>query len=240
MIGRLAVAAWLAAGSAALAQQPITVPKPPPPTAEQIAAAKADGEALIARYKVDDLFETLAGAGQPTIRHKASGLLCAYTSRDSALTIQVYPGKPRGDDVSCGMKVGDFTLTLYATRVGDAADAETLMRQAVSAIKTQHSDLAPFSGHQVAKAVAPNLPDMKTARFQYAENGEPVFTRVSIALARGWMVEERETGPLDHAISGADTIGEFVFVSSLISVVRPDLVLASPPSPAPGPASGPQ
>jgi hypothetical protein len=226
---QLAIAAWLAAGSVALAQQPVAVAKPPTPqpTPEQIAAAKAAGERIIERYQAGDLFVTIPGAPNPSIRHKASGLMCSFNPGDPVQSIQIYPSATRGDDVSCGSKVGDFVITLYATRVGAGVSADSLMPQAVSAIKDRHADLAPWSGKQIAKmSGGPDVPEAKTLRMEYAENGQKVFTRLSIAVFKDWMIEERETGPLDPAISSGDVIGEALFHVALLSVVHPEEVNA--------------
>jgi hypothetical protein len=228
MIGRLAIAVWMAGASMALAQQPPAVPKPPPATPGQIAAAKANGEQLIARTQVGDLFETVPGSPSTAIRHKASGLVCNFTNNDPVGSIQIYPGKPRGDDISCGSKIGDFIITLYATRIAGPADVQDLMRPVVAAIQARHADLKPFTGHDVAKMTAPfPMPASTTARFVYSENGQDWFTRASLAVSNGWVIEERETAPLEHAIAGQDVIGEAMFVTALVSVVHPDMVSAA-------------
>ena len=59
----------------------------------------------------------------------------------------------------------------------------------------------------------------QTARFTYKDHGEPAYSRVSVGIVRGWMIEQRITAPAAEAMA-ADLIGEIGMIAALDRMSR--------------------
>jgi hypothetical protein len=166
----------------------------------EIAEARATADRIIAKFGVADIFENATTDNVPKIRHKASGMTCGFDDEHSA-DIQVYPGMTRGDDVSCGGKMVDFTVTTYATRAPAGATLDQLSATVGQALKTAYPDIKPYTGKS-AEMTEKDGPPVRSGRFVMKMNGKPVWSYAGVSLVKGWMVEVRCTGPLDQPMQG--------------------------------------
>lgn len=74
-----AIALTLAACSVTAHSQDVT-PAEKPPTVEEIAAARSYADQLIATAHAALHFENITTDASPTVRHKASGMTCAFSN----------------------------------------------------------------------------------------------------------------------------------------------------------------
>ena len=120
--------------------------------------------------------------------------------------LSIYPGLPRGDDVSCGVNFGAVAVTVFATRYTPPKTPEAVLRESLNAMRGRISDLTPFTG-TTAHVEPPSKPGhvapsgLTTLRFTGTLNGKPIFTRSSAAACGAWMIAERVTAPADAAMA---------------------------------------
>jgi hypothetical protein len=183
----------------------------PPPSPEEIAKERAVADRIIQKNGVGDLFDNATDGAVPTIRHKASGLTCGFDDEKSA-SVHVYPNAVRGDDVSCGSYVVDFTVTLYATRAPAGMTLDQATAVVGQAIHTAYPDAKPYRG-QAATMTEQGGPETHTGRFILHLNGKEVWSFVAVSVVKGWIVEERVTGPLDKAMEGDILAGTFMIAA---------------------------
>jgi len=217
------LSASLLAPSVAMAQEPapaVAAPppaaapdpaKPSPPSPEQIAMAKAKAEAVLARTGFGDVFEAIEDGAVPSVRHKASGLTCSIDdSADGGL--HLYPGLPRGEDVSCGSTSLGITQTLYATRYPQKPTARQVVESSLQAIAQNFTDLENYTGDAISmKADGVELPQVFVARLTGKLKGKPVFTRSAAFQNGDWVYAQRVTGPVDKA-TVADLMAEMTLM----------------------------
>ena len=180
-----------------------------PATPEAIAKAHTFADGKIKAAQADDLFEVVDYKGIPTVRHLRSGLRCHFLGDADA--INIVPSKlPRGDDVGCSMHVNGFTLSFYATRFPQAMSEDAAMATYVREVTQVHPDAKLLDsadhGVQLPPDLAARFPEIRTQRYEINFNGTPSYSRLSVAVVNGWVLEERLTGPLDQADEG-DKIG---------------------------------
>jgi hypothetical protein len=180
-----------------------------PPTPEAIAEAKA----LLAAAQAEDLFTDASDGKVPGVRHKASGLVCTFEPGDTKNEIRIYPGLPRGDDVSCSTDALEVHATIYATRYPRTFTEDQVFASSVADIRQAFSDVQPFSGKTVS-ASAKGLPPHRVERFEATLNGSRRFTRIAMATVGEWTIMQRVTAPIDRSME-ADTYGELSFVATL-------------------------
>ena len=98
--------------------------------------------------------------------------------------------------MSCGSQVIDFTVTLYATRAPAGATLDQIVAGVVQAIRTEHPTAKTYKG-QAANMTMDGAPPMQAGRFTVHETGKDLWSYVAVSIVKGWIVEERVTGPLD-------------------------------------------
>jgi hypothetical protein len=89
-----------------------------PAAPEEIAAARAYADQLIAKGDAAKYFENITRDASATVRHKASGMTCSF-SDERYDAIRIYPSNsdiPEGEDVACHTRLMDTDISLYATR----------------------------------------------------------------------------------------------------------------------------
>lgn len=216
-----------ATAPAPAASSPVETPPAPKATAEQIAAATAEADAVIARFGVADLFENVTDSNVPKIRHRASGLRCGFDP-GTEISVQIYDGLPRGDDISCGTTTLGITQTLYATRYPQKPTALQIVQSSLVAMKQHFKNLKDYTGTSVSmQRDGAGLPKMITARLTGKLGGKAVFTRSSAVVVGDWVFAQRVTGPVDKALT-ADILAEMNMTLLLI-----ELAPAAPETPAP-------
>lgn len=245
----LAVAAVFTLSAAAVAraaEPPAGVAAPtkpvsaPPPTPEDIAAARANADAVIAKFGVADLFDNVTVGAIPSVRHKASGLVCHVDIDSPISNIHVYEGLPRGEDVSCNSRILTVTETLYATRYPQRPTAEMIVDASIEAIRQNFTKVKPFEGPSLSISTGEtDLPTPVTVRLQARLQGKPVYTRSSAVVVGDWVFAQRVTAPLDDQMM-ADILAGVSLNRMLVDVQPKDGASPAPAPPPTPPAVGTQ
>jgi hypothetical protein len=190
-------------------------------TKAEIATAKAEADAIIAKAGVADLFQNITESNVPTVRHRLSGLVCGFEPGAAINHIAVFPGAPRGDDVACETKIADFEQSVYATRWNQHFNTDQALGIAVQGIRARWPAAQPWTG-QAASATSSDkgLPIHRMTRFSVVIEGVTFFTRASAATVDGWSILERTTGPAREATAG-DLLGEIVITTTLDHMTHP-------------------
>jgi hypothetical protein len=208
-----------AVASAALAQAPA---QRPPPSPEAIAKARAAADRLIASAHAGDLFENITDGAIPALRHKASGLKCGFGPRpeiwDKDSVAVFSSGLPRGADVGCIVHFWDYVVSLDVSRQTKAPALDAMTAYYVKSILAQHPHATPYVGPYVEPSgMKPGFPAFQSVRFSFDETGGRQFSRLSVAVVKGWVIEERVTGPYDDAQFG-DLLATNQLLGAIVSV----------------------
>jgi hypothetical protein len=220
--GLLAAVAWT---SAAIAQAP--TPRPPP-SPQAVADARRAADSLIASARVGDLFQNLTDAAEPTVRHRGSGLRCSFGTVADAWakdSLAVFSsGLPRGDDVGCNIHFQGYLVSLDASRQQKTPSLDAVTAYYVKSILAVHPQARPYVGPYVEpKGLGPAFPAFRSVRFAFDEAGGRTFSRLSVAIVGGWVIEERATGPYDDAQFG-DLLATAEMLGAIDSVHGGDLL----------------
>jgi hypothetical protein len=216
----IAAAAWALCATAAL------------PQTSGHTSARAEGDALLSAARATDLFDNLTapGAGDIKLRHKASGLICAFNPGDPSNSVVVFDAAVRGDEIACTTAGEAGTRALYATRAPGrtldqafAHDVETVRRSHPGA---QAYDLPADArdGGVLALLDAPPLPASRTARFI----ADHQFTSVSSAIVDGWAIEFRYSCPEERQDVAAAVVQPTLWVTALAQVSKAPINLTDP------------
>ena len=215
--GVIAMAATLAAGPA-LAQVPHGV-------------AKAQGDALLAQAGAADLFDNLTAedAQDITLKHRASGLVCAFNLDAASNRVVVFDGARRGDDIACstGGAVGERTLYASHTPGRTLADA---FAHDLAEVKKSHPgavDYAfpPGTDSPILQMLdIPPMPPSRTARLIVDHQ----FTSVSSAVVKDWSLEFRFSCTEERQDDAAGTLQPTLWVTILAQMSGAPLDLVSP------------
>lgn len=182
-------------------------------------AARAEAAGLIARAAAGAVFEDVTKDTLPSLRHKPSGFICTFEpgQADNALTI--FPGKTPGDDVACTTRSGSALNVMYVTKFPVALSVDDALKVYLTEIKRAHPDVEGAKGTFGDMSTnRPGSPPRRTARLTYAMNGEKAFSRVSVAVINGWVIEQRITAPQADAM-GADLLGEVLMMGAVERMV---------------------
>ncbi len=187
---------------------------------EQTAGASSEADAIIAHSAVGDLFQNVSAGAEPKVRHNASGLVCWFGSDQSDWArdnITVFPsGLPRGDDVGCNIWRKTFLISMDITRFAPVPSlAEATAAYAGSVMKL-HPKARPYTGPTHDMQRPAGLQPWTTVRYVFDDRGGQ-FSRLSVAVVNGWVIEERATGPLSEADFG-DTVSEAEMAAAVASV----------------------
>lgn len=185
-----------------------------PATAEEIAQARRQADAVIAQAQASDLFVNVTNDATPTAKHSNSGLVCMFSgdTRDRILLFPVSSGIPRGNDVGCGSWLGDTEFTLYATRYSERYSAEQIIRDAVDAILQRFPDARPYQG-TLSMASRDDMDTPLAAGFDVTVNGQAMLTLVYVVHHGDWSYKLRATGPADDDL--LLTLAPIIFIMSL-------------------------
>lgn len=207
----------LLGATAASAQE---VAPPQPATAEQIAAARATADRLIAASGGPEFFvNSTKDDGLASVTHTPSGMTCRFGGhqRDRvALLPTQSDAVPRGYDVGCvsydpGL---DIDMTLYATRYRPMPSEDQDMAATVHGIRARWPDARPHEGefvtieqegHSAAKAAA----------FDVRMDNMDKVTLALITHRDAWAFKARLTGPREQAM-GVSLYGNVMLMSALM------------------------
>ena len=182
---------------ATLVAAPIQEASAPPATAAEIATARARADALIREGNAVGVFENITEDGSPTIRHRASGLTCAFSgdSRDYVHIFSEGSGAlSRGEDVSCGVWILGAEHTLYATRYPDRHSAEHDLQSAVAALMRRLPNARPHTG-DVALVSREGQPEVLLAAYDIEVERQPKLSLILVSKVGEWNFKQRSTGP---------------------------------------------
>jgi len=174
----------------------------PPPqraTPEQVEAARAEADRIIAAAEAGDLFVNMTGNAFPTVRHKASGLICHFSGSPEIDWIQIFPNSPRGDDVGCTTRDPGVwvELTYYATRYTPMPTEQAILDDASAAIRNRFPSARPFDGELSSLSTDTVAPI--SAAFVVDSTVGNLFTMATVEHLDGWSFKARATGPVEKA-----------------------------------------
>lgn len=197
MIGRLLFLAALLIAAPVAAQEP--PPSPPQATSEQVTAARAEADRIIAAAEAGDLFVNMTGNAFPTVRHKASGLICHFRGAPEVNRILIFPNSPRGDDVGCTTRDPSVWVetTYYATRYSPMPTEQAILDDAMAAIRNRFPSARPFEG-ELSSATTPTVTPISGALVVESTIGT-LFTMATVEHLDSWSFKARATGPLEKA-----------------------------------------
>jgi hypothetical protein len=216
MRGLFCAFAFALIATPALAQQtPISSPSPASTPAPSAAAT-----ALIAAADAQGVFEALASDNQIAVRHMRSGLTCRMDTGD-ANRLVVFPQAARGEDVACEASHGRVSVKLYATRYSFRTTVTEQVAGTVAVIQQRYPDARPFQ--MTLRGAGEGLPPSQSAHFLITEGGAQEYTRVSIAMIRGWAFKLRYTAPAasDAAAQQAALAADRLWAQTLTEIARP-------------------
>lgn len=224
-----AALAALALASTALAQAPA------PDAATKRAAAKAEGDAILAKAGAAALFDNLSDQpdqdGAVVLQHKSSGLYCLFNPGRTDSEIVLF--NPNGDDVGCNSVTSFDSRTAYATRTTLTLDQE--IAAAVAALKVKYPKAKPYKATispMISKILASDkVPPSRTERFLV--DGQ--YESVSVAVIDGWAIKLRLSGDAEMAKFLADA-GDGV--GWLMYIFKADSYHKAATQGAPAPAAG--
>lgn len=193
------VTAFVLLASPALAQA-----QPAPATPQQIAAATAEADRLIADANAQAWFDNVTDGASPVVRHRPSGLRCVFTgsASDRIVVFPTGPSQiPQGEDVGCVTydEALSIDLTLYATRYRPLPSAELVLRDAANAIRTRYPSATPYSGDLASMEIEDRGAPLAAA-FNIETNQGPQFTVALVWHGEEWGYKARATGPQDDSL----------------------------------------
>lgn len=169
-----------------------------PATPAQIAEARRHADALIQVAEAADLFENISADAVPTIRHRASGMTCAFSGdrRDYIHVFHIAGDRlPRGDDVACGMWFADAEYTTYATRYpGGGHSARADLESAVEALTTRLPDARPHEG-DLPLVSREGGAEILLAGYDVTIENRPRLSLILVARVDDWNFKQRATAP---------------------------------------------
>jgi hypothetical protein len=220
-------------GAAALAATPALaqVSAPSVPRGE----ARAEGDALLAQAGASALFDNITSddAQDIKLKHRASGLVCAFNPGVPSNRVVVFDGGQgsamRGDDIACstGGAVGERTL--YASRTPGRALADAFAHD-LAEVKRSHPGAVDYALPQGVDSPIlqmldiPPMPPNRTARFIVDHQ----FTSVSSAVVKDWSLEFRFTCPEEKQDVAADSLQPTLWVTILAQISGAPLDLVGP------------
>ena len=186
-------------------------PRPAAATPEE---AQAQAARLLARAEAGAWFEVARDGPGVALRHRASGAVCTFEPGVAENEVTVLNHPPPGSDLKCVTRALDAVVSTFVSHLEPAPTLKAAFDSFVSEIRTVHPDAKPFVG--TSADVKPNAgaPETLTARFTYAREGRPVFSRLQVAMLNGWIVEQRLDGPPEHA-TAFDLLGGLFFLRTI-------------------------
>lgn len=228
-----AALAALALASTVLAQAPA------PDAAAKRAAAKAEGDAILAKAGAVALFDNISDQpdqdGAVVLQHKGSGLYCLFNPGRSDSEVVLF--NPNGDDVGCRSVTSFDSRMVYATRTSLTLDQE--IAAAVMALKVKYPKAKPYKAAvnpMIDKMLTSDkVPPSRTERFLADGN----YESVSVAVIDGWAIKYRLSGDAGMAkflADAGDGVGWLMYVFKA-DTYHKAMTPGSPATPAGQPAS---
>lgn len=202
----------------------------PAPVRVTAEAAQAQAARLLARGGAAAYFEVVRDGATVGLRHRDSGAVCTFEPGLADNSVEVLNHLPPGSDLKCVTRVGDAVVSTFLSRLEPTPTVRSAFDGFVSEIRAVHPDAKPFAGTVADVKAQAGGPEVLTARFTYAREGRPVFSRLQVTVLKGWIVEQRLDGPPEHAMA-FDLAGGLGFLRTTGALPAPGGP-AAPPSPA--------
>jgi len=202
--------ATVALASALLSVSSATSGAPVAPAADQIAAARLEGDTLLHSAHAEALFVNETGSGaKPTaailLRHRASGFLCLFDPGKPQNQVSVFRSLTVGADVGCTTQGPTAIQNLYIFRAPEKS-LSALLDDAEHEVKVGDPSaqvLAPRSDPLQGLPAFVKVPDHVSSSLSSAAHGY----RIVLGKFGDWAVETRFSGgPLVAASWALDPI----------------------------------
>lgn len=187
----------------------------PEPTAAEVAAARAEGDRLIAEADAGAWFVNIGGNREAWVLHRASGLICRFEVGQNLNRIMVFETDyaAPGDDVGCNMPRAGVDLTMYATRYSEPTMPEQAVRDAVAGIQERYPHWETFEGEDLT--ASPTGVQTYAARLIVTlDDGRRFYTHALTGEVGGWMFKQRLSAP-EARSSEAQMTGAVEWVGTL-------------------------
>jgi hypothetical protein len=181
------------------------------------AAGSAEAARLIEATGAGELFDNITDGKVAEVRHRRSGLKCSFEPDEPGNRLMVFdaPYAEPGDDVGCTTLLHTeepILVTLYATRFRERFPEKAIFDDAVLAIRQRYPDAKLFEGPVAHVSVepkrgAPRPPKVRTARIEATDEGQPIYTEVSLATVGEWTFKIRITAPKARSMEAAMAAG---------------------------------
>ena len=175
---------------------------------------------LIGEADAEGVFDIVPAEHEIAMRHTRSGLVCRMDP-NGANRLIIFPEAARGEDVACETTNGHATIKLYATRFSFHTTMAEQISGSAAALRQHYPDAQPFQ--MSSRASMGGLPPNQTAHFLVRESGVQQYTRVSVAMIRGWVFKLRYTAPAasDDAARQAALAADRIWVETLSDIAAP-------------------
>ncbi len=205
-IVKAALAALLAAASAAWTPPAHAEPTPPDPKwmdHEQAYAERLIKDSGAARY-----FAVRTVSNVAELVHVPSGMTCFVASETPDNRIIVYDrGLPRGQDVACARTIQGLAELTFARKLPAGRTADEALSSLLAEARSEWPDLepdpsiGPARGEQVV-GEREHPPRVLIARSRAHSGGQAVFVQFRAMVVDGWLIGFRTAGPLAKAFDG--------------------------------------
>lgn len=197
---------------------------------QSLGRAKAEGDALLLQADAVALFDNITAddAADIKLKHKASGLVCAFNPGQASNRIVLFDGA-KGEDFACTTSGEAGDRTLYAAHT-PGRTLEDAFGHDVAEVKKSHPGALPYAlppgtdSPILQMLTIPPMPPSRTARFI----ADHRFTSVSSAVVKGWSLEFRFTCPEDRQDAAAGTVEPTLWVTILAQMSGAPLDLIGP------------
>jgi len=217
MIARLAFLAALICATPVAAQIALPNVQTPAATPQEIAAARAQADQIIAAGNAQAHFTNVTRDRAPAVRHDASGMVCRFEPGSTRNSIRIYGVRQnmpvQGDDVSCGTTVGDGGFTIYATRYKPLPSEAEDMREAVRQMQATYGEIKPYEG-TIGLAQNDAVPVGQTLTVLFQHQGRQYGSLTQIAHRDGWSFKLRASGSSED-IQATALYGSMSFLGML-------------------------
>lgn len=175
----------------------------PEPTPAEIAAARAEGDRLIAEANASEWFEYVGGGRDAWVLHRRSGLVCRFEVGRSLNRIMVFESEyaAPGDDVGCNMPRSAADLTMYATRYSEPITAEQAVYEAIAGIQGRYPQWSPYDGEILGASLA-DLQTYVGRMVVTLPDGRRFYTHAVTAEVDGWIIKQRLSAPEESSMDG--------------------------------------
>lgn len=171
----------------------------------QVAAARAEADRLIAEGNAAAFFDNVTDGAAPAVQHRLSGMVCRFELGNPGNRVVIIPSPlPAGDDVACSIQRGDMVFTYYATRYPVDVSAEQAIRDAAAGIQNRYPNARPYSGSRMTMSADGASPTL-IAAYIVSEPTGTFYTQALVTVVNDWVLKQRlsmpDTTPPDDVMS---------------------------------------